>query len=337
MTMRRKILVPILALAAMLAACDQAPPTAPATPGERSDGLLDDLLGGLLGWITNPTLRQSQFSSTASTVSASAVGGGKATASGGTYHFAFSAHRKSSGSTNGQAKLRIGSTRYDANVVCLGVQGDTAVIVGVVQSSSDAGAVGDSILFTVIDNGGDRIGEPEFPAAGQAGTRCGTITPSATTLAVDAGNIHVEGSTPVTGPVIVASVTGMGTGSNTTGLTINFTTGVLRYSNGTVSGEHREDYPEISGFLVLTPSCLTIKGDSALVGGTITASDVPSEIGLEGGVILVDRSPATANPDQSSGMFYETSPGSGLAQAICNDAAGVSLQNVTSGDLAVLP
>jgi hypothetical protein len=326
--MRRHTVVPILALCATLTACDRADtPTAPPPPDKASESLLGDLLGGLLGWITNPALRSQQFTTT-STVSASAHGGGKATAAGGTYHFAFAANRKSNGSLNGHAHLRIGSTRYNANVVCLGVRGDTAVIVGVVQTSSDAGAVGDTMLFTAIDNGGDRIGEPEFPAAGQAGTRCGTISPSATTLAVDAGNIHVEGSTPVTGPVVVGTVVGMGS-YDLSGLPTGFETNITRLSDGTVSGSYTENdlFITLTSY-VLTVSCLTLNGDTAYIGGTITSGT--SNVGMEGGVIVVDNAPTT-NPDQSSGIQF------GNAQGFCNGAVPATLNNLTAGDIAITP
>jgi hypothetical protein len=324
--MRRHILVPVLALCATLTACDRADtPTAPP-PDKASESLLGDLLGGLLGWITNPTLRSQQFTAT-STVSASAHGGGKATAAGGTYHFSFAANRKSNGNLNGHAHLRIGSTRYNANVVCLGVRGDTTVIVGVVQSSSDAGAVGDSLLFTAIDDGGDRIGEPEFPAAGQAGGRCASVTPG-TTLAVDAGQVMVSGST-FTGPVVVGTVVGMGSYVDGDGFVTTFQTNITRLSDGTVSGEYRDDYPAFPGYsFVLAVSCVTLAGDTAYIGGTVTD---PLGDTYEGGVIVVDNAPSTS-PDQSSGINS-----SGSAQDFCNGAVSPTLLNLTSGDIAITP
>jgi hypothetical protein len=321
--MRRHTLVPVLALCATLSACERADtPTAPP-PDQASESLLGDLLGGLLGWITNPTLRSQQFTTT-STVSASAHGGGKATAAGGTYHYSFAANRKSNGNLNGHAHLRIGSTRYNANVVCLGVRGDTAVIVGVVQSSSDAGAVGDSLLFTAIDDGGDRIGEPEFPAAGQAGARCASVT-SGTTLAVDAGQVMVSGNT-FTGPVVVGTVVGMG--SYNTGFHSNFQTNITRLSDGTVSGEYRDDIPAVGLFRVITVSCVTFSGDTAYIGGTVTSGD---GVGEEGGVIVIDNAPST-NPDQSTSGLTGAS-----AQDFCNGAVLVDLFDLTSGDLAITP
>jgi hypothetical protein len=324
--MRRQILVPVLALCATLSACERADtPTAPPPPGP-SHSLLGDLLGGLLGWITNPTLRSQQFTTT-STVSASAHGGGKATAAGGTYHFSFAANRKSTGSLNGHAHLRIGSIRYNADVVCLGVRGDTTVIVGVVQSSSDAGAVGDSLVFTAIDNGGDRIGEPEFPAAGQAGARCASVTPGAT-LAVDAGQVKVSGST-FTGPVVVGTVVGMGT-YDFNGSLRNFQTNITRFSDGTVSGEYREEFADFpDAFYTITVNCLTLAGDTAYIGGTVTFDGSPFG---ETGVIVVDNTPST-NPDKSSGIPF----GANDAQDFCNGAVSATLNNLTSGDIVITP
>jgi hypothetical protein len=322
--MRRHTLVPILALCATLSACDRADtPTAPP-PTDASQSLLGDLFGGLLGWISNPTLRSQQFTTT-STVSASAHGGGKATAAGGTYHFAFAANRKSNGNLNGNAQLRIGSTRYNADVTCLGVHGDTAVIVGVVRSSSDAGAVGDTMLFTAIDNGGDRISEPEFPAAGQAGARCASVTPG-TTLAVDAGQVMVSGST-FTGPVVVGTVVGMG-GHGSFGTT--FQTNITRLSNGTVSGEYREDTPQFGVFYVLTVSCVTFSGDTAYIGGTVTAGS--TEVGEAGGVVVVDNAPST-NPDQTTGV---DAGAGGEPQDFCEQGTPF-LEDLTSGDIAITP
>jgi hypothetical protein len=325
--MRRHALVPILALCTTLGACDRADtPTAPP-PSQASQSLLGDLFGGLLGWITNPTLRSQQFTTT-STVSASAHGGGKATAAGGTYHFAFAANRKSNGNLTGNAQLRIGSTRYNADVTCLGVHGDTAVIVGAVRSSSDAGAVGDTMLFTAIDNGGDRISEPEFPAAGQAGARCASVTPGAT-LTVDAGQVTVSGST-FTGPVVVGTVVGMGSYNYLGFLPTNFQTNITRLSDGTVSGEYREDrlFP-VGGYAVVTVSCLTLQGDTAYIGGTITDSG-SGNLGQEVGVIVVDNAPSL-NPDQSTGIQF------GTAQDFCNGAVSPAPQNLTSGDIAITP
>jgi hypothetical protein len=320
--MRRHTLAPILALCATLAACERADtPTAPP-PSQASQSLLGDLFGGLLGWITNPTLRAQQFSTT-STVSASAHGGGKATAAGGTYHFSFAANRKSNGNLNGHAHLRIGSTRYNADVTCLGVRGDTAVIVGVVRSSSDAGAVGDTMLFTAIDNGGDRISEPEFPAAGQAGARCASVTPGAT-LAVDAGQVTVRSST-FTGPVVVGTVVGMGSYASGTA-TANFQTDITRLSDGTVSGEYSEYFPGFDLTLVLVVSCVTFSGDTAYIGGTVTTPGGTED----SGVIVIDNAPSTS-PDQS------TSIKQGDAQDFCNGAVSLPMRDLTSGDLAITP
>lgn len=323
--MRGKILVPVLALAATLSACERADtPTAPP-PAGGSENLLGGL-PGLLGWITDPVLKSLQLGPT-TTVVASANGGGKATAAGGTYHYAFSAARRSDGSTRGHAKLRIGSTRYDADVTCLGVRGDTAVIVGVVQSSSDAVAVGDTLVFTAVD-GADRIGEPEFPAAGQAGGRCASVTPGAT-LAVDAGQVQVSGNT-FTGPVVVATVTGMGSFNFDNAFPTDFQVNVTRLSDGTVSGEYREESDGI--FIVLTVSCVTVSGDTAYIGGTITSTNLGSGIlGTQDGVVLVDNAPAT--PDRISGLPL----GGENAQDFCSGAVSPPLFDLTSGDIAVAP
>jgi hypothetical protein len=323
--MRKTILATVLALCATLSACEKAgTPTAPVAPPEPNSDLLGDLFGGLLGWITNPTLRSQQFSASSS-ITASAHGGGKATASGGTYHFSFAATRKSNGNLSGHSMLRIGSTRYNASVTCLGVHGDTAVIVGVVQSSSDAGAVGDTILFTAIDNGGDRVGEPEFPAAGQAGARCANVTPG-TTLAVDAGQVMVSGST-FTGPVVVGTVVGMGSFAPFNLYTVNFQTNITRLSNGTVSGEYRADFSDNGDFYVITVSCVTLSGNTAYIGGTITSGT--SSVGEEAGVVLIDNAPTT-NPDQSSLIVF------GNAQDLCNGFSD-DMHDLTSGDIAITP
>jgi hypothetical protein len=302
--MRKLIVVSTLALGVIVAACDRAADTPTAPPRQPLSA------GG-------PAV-------------ASAHGGGKAVAAGGsTYHFAFSAAVDEDGDTRGNMMLRVGDTRYDADVVCLGVRGDSAVIVGVVSSSTDAGTVGDSLVLTAID-GSDRISEPEFPAAGTAGLRCSTVSASAATVAVEQGNINVRGSTPATGGVIVAGVVGMGSGISG-GISYDFTTNVLRAADGTVSGQHREAPSDMSYYYVLTASCLTVKGDSALIGGTITESDEPALIGLQAGLIHVDRAPATGNPDQTSTVFV------GSPQAFCNDSVALEMEDLTSGGLAVFP
>jgi hypothetical protein len=305
--MRKFIVVSTLALGVIAAACERAAdtPVAPPRQPSTSDG---------------PAV-------------ASAHGGGKATAAGGDlYHFAFSAAVDGDGDTRGNVMLRVGDTRYDADVVCLGVRGDTAVIVGVVSSSTDAGAVGDSVVFTAID-GSDRISEPEFPAAGTTGLRCSTVSAAAATVVVEQGNINVRGSTPVTGGTIVAGVVGLGSATNPNGAPFDLTTNVLRAADGTVSGQHRQDFPS-GAFIVLTASCLTVSGDTARIGGTITAATNPLVVGQQGGTILVDRAPATGNPDQASGLYV----GAGYAGIFCNGTTGVlPLQNLTSGDVAVFP
>jgi hypothetical protein len=302
--MRKLIVGSVLALGVIVAACDQAAdtPTSPPQPGTGHYLLAD------------------------STVSASAQGGGKATtADGSTYHFAFAADVED-GSTKGNAMLRIGSTRYNADVVCLGVRGDTAAIVGVVRSSSDPGAVGDSLVFTAID-GSDRIGEPEFPAAGQAGARCASVTPGAT-LAVDAGQVKVSGST-FTGPVVVGTVVGMGSYVSA-GEPNTFQTNVTRLSDGTVSGEYREDNLVGGEFLVLTVSCVNLVGDTAYIGGTITSGSF--FVGTQRGVIVVDNAPST-DPDQSSGIRSLV----GSAQDFCDTTPAKFMNDLTSGDIAITP
>jgi hypothetical protein len=306
--MRKFIVVSTLALGVIVAACDRAAdtPTAPPRAASTSGG---------------PAV-------------ASAHGGGKTTAAGGdTYHFAFSAAVGEDGDTKGNVMLRVGDTRYDADVVCLGVRDDTAVIVAVVSSSTDAGAVGDSLLLTAID-GSDRISEPEFPAAGTAGLRCGTVTASAATLAVEQGNINVRGTSPVLGGTIVAGVVGMGTYTVSASPRI-FDTNILRSADGTVSGQyHQED--QGGGFRVLEASCLTVSGDSALIGGTIIASSNATLVGREGGAIVVDHAPSS--PDQATGLFHSTNPGpTGITQGFCNGAFALTLNNLTSGDVAVFP
>jgi hypothetical protein len=299
--MRKLIVVSTLALGVIAAACERAAdtPVAPPRQPSTSDG---------------PAV-------------ASAQGGGKATTAGGsTYHFAFSAAVDNDGSPKGNAMLRIGDTRYNADLTCLGVRGDTAVIVGVVRSSSDPAGVGDSLLFTAID-GSDRIGEPEFPAAGQAGARCASVTPGAT-LAVDAGEVTVSGNT-FTGPVVVGTVVGMGTNIPIflPALT-NFQTNITRLSDGTVSGEYRDDIPSFpDASSVLTVTCLTLQGDTAYIGGIITGG----LFGGPGGVIVVDNAPSTS-PDQSTGIV----PGPS-AQDFCNGAVPVPAGDLLSGDIAITP
>jgi hypothetical protein len=301
--MRKLIVVSTLALGVIVAACERAADT--------------------------PTAPPRQASTSGSQVVASAQGGGKAIAAGGsTYHFAFSAAVDNGGSLKGNAMLRVGDTRYNADVVCLGVRGDTAVIVGVVRSSSDAGAVGDTLLFTAIDNGGDRIGVPEFPAAGQAGARCASVTPGAT-LAVDAGQVKVSGNT-FTGPVVVGTVVGMGSYNFDDFLPTNFQTNITRLSDGTVSGEYREDIPSFNLFYVLTVSCVTFSGDTAYIGGTITSGS--SSVGTEDGVIVIDNAPST-DPDKSTGIPL----GPESAQDFCNGTASPTPFDLTSGDVAITP
>jgi hypothetical protein len=303
--MRKLIVVSTLALGVIVAACEQAADTPVAPPRQPSTS------GG-------PAV-------------ASAHGGGKVTAAGGsTYHFAFSAAVGGDGDTKGNVMLRVGDTRYDADVVCLGVRGDSAVIVGVVSSSTDAGAVGDSLVLTAID-GSDRISEPEFPAAGTAGLRCSTVSASAATLAVEEGNINVRGSTPITGGTIVAGVVGMGSAITSGNLAFDFTTNVLRAADGTVSGQHRQE--TTTQFFVLTATCLTVSGDTARIGGTFTAASNPAVVGQEGGIVVVDRAPATGNPDRVSLVGIG---GPGSAQIVCN-GFNLALSNVTAGDLAVFP
>jgi hypothetical protein len=303
--MRKLIVVSTLALGVIVAACDRAADTPTSPPRQPSTS------GG-------PAV-------------ASAHGGGKTTAAGGdTYHFAFSAAVAEDGDTKGNVMLRIGDTRYDADVVCLGVRGDTAVIVGVVSSSTDAGAVGDSLLLTAID-GTDRISEPEFPPAGFAQARCGTITASAVTVAVEQGNINVRGSTPATGGTIVAGVVGMGSAITAGNFAFNFTTNVLRAADGTVTGQHRQE--STTAFYVLTATCLTVSGDTARIGGTFTAATNPAVVGQEGGIVVVDRAPATSNPDRVSIVGVG---GPGSAQVVCN-GFNLTQGTVTAGDVAVFP
>jgi hypothetical protein len=320
--MRKLIVVSTLALGVIVAACEQAADTPTAPP-------------------------QQQPSTSSGPAVATAQGGGKATTAGGsTYHFAFSAAVDNDGSPKGNAMLRIGDTRYNADVVCLGVRGDTAVIVGVVRSSSDPSAVGDSLVFTAID-GSDRIGEPEFPASGTAGdvtvnlvanppgagagagagARCASVTPGAT-RAVDAGQVKVSGTT-FTGPVIVGTVVGMGTSTASNGLyATNIQTNVTRLSDGTVSGEYRQEYTQLGQVLVLTVTCVTFSGDTAYLGGLYSVNGGPPA--GESGVIVVDNAPST-NPDQVT-EFIE-----GTAQDICNGAVSEPLNDLTSGDIAITP
>jgi hypothetical protein len=308
--MRKLIVVSTLALSVIAAACDKAADTPTAPP------------------------QQQPSTSTGGPAVASARGGGTATtADGSTYRFAFAAAVDNDGSTKGDAMLRIGDTRYNADVTCLGVRGDTAVIVGVVRSSSDPAAVGDSLVFTAID-GNDRISEPEFPASGPAsdapitaqaaaGARCASVIPGAT-LAVDAGEVTVSGST-FTGPVVVGTVVGLGSYIAINGdIPANFEINVTRLSDGTVSGEYREQI--LDGEVnVITVSCVTFSGDTAYIGVTVNGD--PS-LG-EGGVVVVDNAPST-NPDQI-GFNFES------AQDTCNGAVPEVMKDLASGDIAITP
>ncbi len=85
----------------------------------------------------------------------SATGSGHFTLAGGLRTFAFSAIKHEDGTVSGNAQLNNRATNIKTHVEvdCLRVEGNRAVIGGVVTKSTDTSREGTRVIFAVIDNG----------------------------------------------------------------------------------------------------------------------------------------------------------------------------------------
>jgi hypothetical protein len=95
----------------------------------------------------------------------------------------------------------------------------------------------------------------------------------------------------VTGPALV-----VGHGSfEVTGITVFITAAVVRSAEGRVYGFFRTFSPGFGGATVRA-TCLRIEGGRALIGGTITQSSAPGQVGTPSALVVDDRSHLGAPP-----------------------------------------
>jgi len=121
-------------------------------------------------------------------------------------HFTFVTGRSFSlSASNGAGTLQYGVATIRAEITCLNVAGNAAVVGGVIRDAADASLVGDPVRMYFVDNGppvgqdvgGDTVSPIQIFAPGEnAGglpKTCPVVDPTQATLALDAGDVLVHG------------------------------------------------------------------------------------------------------------------------------------------------
>jgi hypothetical protein len=88
------------------------------------------------------------------------------------------------------------------------------------------------------------------------------------------------------------------------GVNANFSLIAIQHGDGTVTGQWSDQFGHGDGGLHIAVDCVTVVGNHAWVGGVVTESDVPGQVGTRAYTEVVDNGTSANDPPDQISYSY---------------------------------